>query len=146
MSKTAISETEVRQFIDDWFARLDKHVSVEEVLPMVANESLVMKLPEVTAYGHQGFIEWYERVIKKFFDEVHTIKALKITPSNNMAKVEMVLQWQTSIWKAPDAKSTRLDFYVAQTWEIQRSPTTQKLIIVAYNVDYFIPLEESDDA
>jgi hypothetical protein len=146
MSKTAISETEVRQFIDDWFARLDKHASVEEVLLMVADENLVMKFPEVTAYGHQVFMEWYERVIKTYFDEVHTIRALEIKPSNDMAKVKMVLQWQTSSWKAPNAKSTRLDFYAAQTWEIQRSQTTQKLIIVAYNVDYFIPLEESDDA
>jgi hypothetical protein len=57
MSTTAISETEVRQFIADWFASLDIYASVEEVLPMVANENLVMKLPEVTAYGHQGLIE-----------------------------------------------------------------------------------------
>ena len=45
---------------------------------MVADEKLVMKLPEVTAYGHEGFVGWYERVIKIFFDKVHTIKALKI--------------------------------------------------------------------
>jgi hypothetical protein len=136
---------QVRQFIDDWFARLDKHASVEEFLLMVADENLVMKFPEVTAYGHQGFIEWYERVIKRYFDEVHTIKALEITPSNNMTKVKMILQWQTSIWKAPDARSQRLDFYAAQTWELQRSPTTQKLMIITYNVGYFIPVEESDN-
>jgi hypothetical protein len=74
-----------------------------------------MKVPEVTAYGHQGFIEWYERVIKAFFDEVHTIKALKIKLSNDMAQVKMVLRWQTSIWNAPNAKTKRLDFHAAET-------------------------------
>ena len=37
---------------------------------MVADENLVMKFPEVTAYSHQGFIEWYERVIRKLFDKL----------------------------------------------------------------------------
>jgi hypothetical protein len=69
---------------------------------------------------------------------------LKITPLKDMVKVEMMLQWQTSIRKAPDAKSKRLDFYAAQTWELQHSPTTQKLIITTYHVNYFIPVEESD--
>ena len=31
MSNTAITESDVRQFIDDWFAKLDIHASVEEI-------------------------------------------------------------------------------------------------------------------
>jgi hypothetical protein len=145
MSNLPVNESEVRQFIEEWFAKLDVHAPVEEVLPLVANEELVMRLPETTARGHEGFVAWYEHAINTFFDEVHTIHALRITPAPDSAKVEMVLQWQPVIWNAPAAKSTRMNFFAAQTWELKRSPATQKLFIVTYNVDYFIPAEGSDE-
>jgi hypothetical protein len=115
----------------------------------VADDELVMRLPETTAHGHSGFIAWYEHAINTFFDEVHTIHALRITPGADSAvgsaKIEMVLQWQPLVWNAPAPKSQRMNFFAAQTWELKRSSTTQKLVIVTYNVDYFIPAEVSDE-
>lgn len=145
MANTPVTESEVKQFIEEWFARLDDHVPVEEILPLVADEELVMKLPETTAYGHSGFVTWYNHAINTFFDEVHTIHALRITPSQNSAKVEVVLQWEPVIWHAPEARSKRQGYFAAQTWLLKRSPATQKLFIVNYNVDYFIPMEGSDE-
>jgi hypothetical protein len=145
MSSPPVTEAEVRQFIAEWFAKLDVHAPTEEVLPLVADEELVMRLPETTAHGHSGFVAWYEHAINTFFDEIHTIHALRITPAQDSAKVEMVLQWEPTVWSAPEAKSKRLGFFAAQTWELKRSATTDKLCIVTYNVDYFIPVEGSGD-
>jgi hypothetical protein len=150
MTNTSVTKSEVRQFIEQWFAKLDAHAPLEEVLPLVADQELEMRLPEnkdkgTVAKGHKDFVPWYENAINTYFDEVHTIHALKIMPSQDSAKVEMVLQWRPAVWKAPEAKRKQLGFFAAQTWELKRSPTTQKLCIVTYNVDYFIPVEGSDD-
>lgn len=145
MTSTPVTEAEVRQFIAAWFERLDVHAPPEEVLPLVADEELVMRLPETTARGHAGFTAWYTHAINTFFDETHTIHALRITPAQDSAKVEMVLQWQPTVWSAPEARSRRLGFFAAQTWELRRAPATGSLRIVTYNVDYFIPVEGSSE-
>ena len=43
MTNKPVTESEVRQFIDDWFTKLDDHVPVEELLLLVADEELVIK-------------------------------------------------------------------------------------------------------
>jgi hypothetical protein len=142
---TPLTESEVKQFVDVWYQKLDVHAPAEELLPMLADEELVMRLPEVTEHGHQGFIHWYERVIRTFFDEVHTLEAVSITilPSGDTAEVKLVLKWEPLTWNPPDAKSKRLGFFAAQTWMLQRSSQTQKPVMVTYNVDYFIPVPGS---
>lgn len=144
MADTALTQAEIEQFIQDWFEVLDVHAPLEKALDFVAPEGLIMRLPEVTAHGVEGFTEWYERVIGVFFDEVHTIHAMRITPGEP-AKVEMILQWEPTIWAAPAARSTRKSFFAAQTWELVRSPKTQKPCISAYNVDYFLAAPGSED-
>ena len=145
MASPPITEAEVRQFVDDWFAKLDRHVAVADILPLVADDGLVMKLPETTAYGHRGFIAWYEHAINTYFDEIHTIAALRITPAPETATVEMVLKWEPVVWRQPAAKSTRLGFYAAQTWQLKRVPETHQLVLLTYNVDYFIPVAGSEE-
>jgi hypothetical protein len=145
MTSNLIQEAEVKEFILNWFDKLDVHAPTSEMLPLVVDEGLVMRFPETTAYGHAGFIPWYEHAINTFFDEIHTILALRITPAQQSAKVEMVLQWQPIVWEAPQPKSNRKNFFVAQTWELIRSPSSPALQIVTYNVDYFIPADGSDD-
>ena len=123
---------------------LDASRPVEEMLPLVANEKLFMKMPDGPFARHEGFKKWYEGT-NKFSAQVHTIKGLRITPAQGTAKVEVVLQWQRSVLNAPDAESVRSGFYAAQTWELERSPQTQRLFIVTYNIDYFVPEVRSDD-
>jgi hypothetical protein len=144
MSNTPITE-EVKKFVRQWFRKLDVHPHVEEMLPWVADEKLVMKMPdrEEPFYRHEGFKEWYQGA-EKFFDQVHTIKGLKITHTQDTAKVEVILQWQRSVSAAPDAERERLGFFVAQTWELERSPQTQEFLIVTYKIDYY--LSEVDSA
>ena len=141
----ALSPKEIRQFIDEWFLKLDAHAPVNEVLPLVADKELVMQLPETTVRGHEEFKQWYSGVAAKFFDEVHSIKALRITPQEHTARVEMVLLWECSTWNPPNAESKRSGYYAAQTWKLKRSPNTYKPFIATYTVDYFIPMPESDE-
>ena len=145
MPNTSLSQYEIRQFIDEWFLKLDVHAPVDEMLALVADKELVMKLPETMVRGHEGFRQWYSSVTKRFFDEAHFIKALRITPQEQTARVELVLLWECSTWDAPNAKSRRLGFYAAQIWELKRSPETQKPFITTYNVDYFIPIAGSQE-
>src|ERR671922_1448992 len=82
-------EPEVKQLVDTWYAKLDVHAPVEELLPLLADEDMEMKLPETTLHGHAGFIQWYERVIRTFFDEIHAMKELHITLTGAPAETDV---------------------------------------------------------
>lgn len=59
MSNAPVSESEVKEFIRDWYRKLDVHPPAEEMLHFVSDEELVMKMPERTFRRHNGFKEWY---------------------------------------------------------------------------------------
>lgn len=136
----SLTESEVRQFVSDWYQKLDVHVPTEEVLPLLIGESLEMQLPETTLHGLNDFQDWYDRVIHTFFDEVHTLQTLDIKIKRDFADVHLVVRWEASRWNAPTAKSEQLAFDADQRWEIARSPITQKPAIVTYIVDALTPL------
>ena len=135
MATKPVTESEVKHFIIDWFHKLDIHPPVEEMLPFVSNEKLSMKMPDRRApfNHHDGFKEWYEGV-GKYLDVVHTVKALNIQTSQDIAKVRLINRWERSVAGPENTKSSRAGFYVAQTWELERSPQSQRLFIVMYNV------------
>lgn len=136
---TPVTESEVEQFVREWFGKLDKHPPVEEMLPFLADEKLVMKMPEEAYCRHEGFKAWYKGV-EKFFDQSHTIRGLQIMVVQDTAKVEIVVQWLRSEKNATATERGIKGFYAAQTWEVERSTETQKLVIVRYNVGYFVPM------
>jgi len=144
-------ESEVKQLVDTWYAKLDVHAPVEELLPLLADDGLEMKLPEVTLHGHAEFIQWYERVIRTFFDEIHTMKELHIaltrapreTDIEMQAQVHLIVNWQAHRWRPPAAKSEWLGFDAEQRWVVQRLPTTGKPVVVTYTVDALTPMEGS---
>lgn len=130
-----LTKSEVNQLAVDWYRKLDVHAPLEEYIPFVAEEGLEMRFPEATVYGFDGFKGWYERVIGIFFDEVHTLKEVTVTPSGDKANVKVVVKWEASIWKPPAAKSERIITDAYQTWIVQRSPNTGKPVILTYIVD-----------
>ena len=140
MSDTPVTEFEVNQFISEWFHKLDIHPPVEEMLPFVSAEKLSMKMPDRLEpfRRHEGFKKWYKGV-SKFIDQVHTIKALDIQPSQETATVKVINRWERSVCDSESQRSSRAGFYAAQTWELERSPESSRLVIVAYKVDYFLP-------
>lgn len=132
---TSLTEAEVKQLAADWYKKLDVHAPLEEYVPFLTEEGLEMRFPEATAYGFDGFKDWYERVIGIFFDEVHTLKEVKVTPSGDKADVKVVVKWEASVWKAPAPKSERIVLDAYQTWVVERSPNTGKPVVLTYIVD-----------
>lgn len=135
-----LTQNEIRQFVDDWYLKLDVHAPISEVLPLLVGETLEMQLPETTLHGLDEFKSWYERIIHTFFDEVHTLQTLDITTTRDRADIQLVVRWEASRWNAPTPKSERLAFDAAQRWVLTRSPNTQQPAIVTYIVDSLTPL------
>lgn len=138
-----LNQAEVRQLVDDWYAKLDVHAPVEEFLPLLADEGLVMQFPEATLRDKQAFIDWYTGVTHKFFDEVHVMKELFIASDEDTATVQLVVNWQAHIWNPPAAKSQWLGFDAKQRWTIQASSQTRKPVIVSYIVQTLTPMPGS---
>jgi hypothetical protein len=136
----SLTEKEIKQFVDDWYLKLDVHANPEEVLPLLIGETLEMQLPEATLHGLNDFKNWYDRIIHTFFDEVHTLQTLEIKTTADRADVQLVVRWEASRWNAPAPQSERLAFDAAQRWVIMRSLTTQKPAIATYIVDSLTPL------
>jgi hypothetical protein len=146
-----LTESEVQQFVHDWFRALDIHAPVNEVLTLLLDEGLEMRFPGISLYNHADFRRWYEGdegegirgVIQTFFDEVHTLKELSIKPSGAGADVELVVNWQARIWNSPEPKSQWLGFDAPQRWVVRRSSDTGRLVISQYIVDPLIPMPGS---
>jgi hypothetical protein len=136
----SLTESEIKQFVDDWYLKLDVHAPISEVLPLLAGETLEMQLPETTLHGLDAFQSWYDGVIHTFFDEVHIMQTLNITTGSDQADVQLVVRWEASRWNVPAPKSERLAFDAAQRWVVVRSPDTQQPAIVTYIVDSLTPL------
>lgn len=144
MNSTAtLVNSEVEEFVIDWYKKLDVHASSEELLPLLADEDLEIRFPEVTVYDKAGFLAWYDRVTHLFFDEVHTMKELSVMSAGQQANVTLVVNWQARIWNAPAPKSQWLGFDAAQRWVVRRSPHTRELVIATYIVDALTPMPGS---
>jgi hypothetical protein len=129
-------ESEVKDFVVDWYRLLDVHAPLEKYIPLLAEQGVSMVFPEATVHGFDGFKGWYEKVVNIFFDEVHTVKEVKLTSiSNTQAEVKVVVKWEASVWKPPAAYSERIILDAYQTWVVQRSPKSEKPVILTYIVD-----------
>ena len=71
---------------------------------MVAATGLECYWPEGPTFGVDEFKGWYDKVTHLFFDEVHTMKSLEITPRGDEADVKLVVNWQAKVWNPPDAE------------------------------------------
>ena len=139
-TSTPLTESEVRQFVAQWFHLLDIHAPLEEFLAMVADEGIEFRFPEVTVTDRDGLTQWYKRVTNTFFDEIHETKELAITTQGDQATVKITTQWQESSWNPPAPKSERLTFLARQTWGVKRSDKTGQPVVVTYFVDSFDPV------
>jgi hypothetical protein len=140
---TPLTEDELRQFVVDWFDLLDVHAPVEWLLPLVAADDLEMVFPEATVHGRASFEAWYTKVTNRFFDEVHTLTAQRLSAAGDRGEIGLDLNWQAKMWQPPAATSTWLGFDVRQTWEMRRSARTGKAEIVRYVVSRFDPMPGS---
>lgn len=119
----ALELSEVETFARAWYRKLDVHASLLELIPLLADEGLEMVFPEATERGHAGFEHWYERVIRIFFDEVHTVQTVEFV--NGGEQVHVVVHWEASVWNPPDANSKRISCVADQTWEVVKNAAGQ---------------------
>jgi hypothetical protein len=131
---TALTQEAIETMAKDWYRKLDVHAPMVEILPMLADKELEMVFPEATVYGWSGFEGWYQRVIRIFFDEVHTVKKAAAKIDGDKATVEVVVQWEASVWNAPEASSKRIKCDAFQTWEVAAGPAGTP-IVTKYVVD-----------
>jgi len=133
MADAELSEAGVKALVDDWYHALDVHVPFEEIVPFVASSGLEMYWPEGPTFGVDEFKGWYERVTRTFFDEVHTMKELVITPRGDEADVKLVVNWQARVWNPPEPKSKWLGMDARQTWVVRSEGG--RAVIAKYVVD-----------
>jgi hypothetical protein len=131
----ALTPEEITDLADRWYKALDVHAPLEDLLAMLADDGLEMVFPEGTSRGHAGFTEWYERVTRIFFDEVHTLEKVEPTIAEQSADVEVVVNWQAKVWNPPEPTSKWLGFDAYQTWQVERSPESGSVVIKRYVVD-----------
>ena len=133
---SAITQAEVQELAEIWYKKLDVHAPLEEFKPLLADSGVKMVFPEATVEGWEGFSGWYDRVIGIFFDEVHTLKEVTTTPKDDdKADVKVVVKWEASVWNPPAPNSERIVLDAYQTWEVKRSPETDKPVVLTYIVD-----------
>jgi hypothetical protein len=128
-----LSQEAIKDFAVNWYKLLDVHAPQVDFLPLLADKELEMVFPEATIKGHAGFEGWFQRVIRIFFDEVHTVKEVNATITDNQANVKVVVQWEASLWNAPEAYSKRIVCDAYQTWVMKI--IDGKLVITKYIVD-----------
>lgn len=140
---TTLTEEAIQDFAVVWYQALDRHDPLADVLPMLVDDGLEMRFPEVTSYGHEGFASWYDAVTHRFFDEKHTVTSVDVTSlAPEGADVKVVVNWQCSIWDAPDRNSKWLGFNAYQTWRVVAAADGRPQIQI-YVVDGMDPMEGS---
>jgi hypothetical protein len=136
---------DIQQFATDWYRKLDIHAPADEVVAMVASD-VELALPEGPIRGRAGFRQWYEGVIRIFFDEVHELRTVNMQGDPGSAagaEVQVVVRWEASFWSPPSAWSSRLNMIARQRWTVGREPGTGQLVIRRYTVDALDPLPGS---
>jgi hypothetical protein len=136
-NEPALTPASVRALADTWFAKLDEHAREVEFLPLLAEEGLSQLWPDYTVKSLGDFEGWYQRALRLFFDEQHTLKEFDVTVSGDGAKadVKLVVNWQARTWNPGDPTSKQLDMDAYQTWEVTPSGKGGSPVIKTIIVD-----------
>jgi hypothetical protein len=136
-----LTEASIREFAENWYVALDRHIPLAEVLPRLVDEGLVFAVPEETFLGHSGFARWYDAVTHRFFDEVHTVTKVEPVLEGGQATVRVLVNWQAKIWNPPADKSQWLGFDADQSWIVVADGNDLK--IKSYVVNALEPMPGS---
>ncbi len=134
MNTPPLTADAVKALAQQWYRLLDVHAPMVDILPLLS-DAPEMVFPEVTLKTLAGFEGWFQRVIRIFFDEVHTLKVCDVTLKGDEALVKVVVEWQASVWTPPEAVSKRIKCDADQDWTVRLSPRTGKPVITRYVVN-----------
>ena len=84
-----LTKTEINKLATEGDRKLDVHAPLGEVTPMLTSKGLEMKFPEATLRTPADFAGWYDRVTRIFFDEVHKVKKVDATITEDGADVRV---------------------------------------------------------
>jgi len=114
-----LTNLDVLNFARDWYEALDRHDPVDAVSEFLDDDDLTMRFPEGTFHGIAGFRRWYDKVINRFFDEVHRVNSVEVNfDDSGVAQVDVAVNWQARVWNPPAAASTWLGFDATQSWTV----------------------------
>jgi len=134
VSAPVLSEQAIKEFAVAWYKGLDEHIPLESALTMLVDDGLEMRFPEVTAYGHEGFADWYKAVTTRFFDEEHSVRSVDVVSIvDGSAEVKVVVNWQCRGHDDQDARSKWFGFDAYQTWTVVGGPDGPQIKV--YGVD-----------
>lgn len=142
---TPLTHDEVRDMAVRWYSGLDNHLPEVEMLKFLVTEGLEQQWPDYHVQSLVDFEGWYQRALRLFFDEQHTLKEFTVTPSadGSQADVKVFVNWQARVWTPGDARSKFLNLDIHQTWIVVRSDDG-KPVIKFIRVDDATPLEGSE--
>lgn len=139
----SISNSEIRELADGWFAALDSHASLEQLTGFLVDEGFEMHLPEGVLREHSGFAEWYNIVSNLFFDEQQRVTKVDADITGDEASVEIGVNWQARRWHPPAATSDWLGFDVNQSWVVVSGPSGDGVKIKTYTITGLTPMAGS---
>jgi len=122
----------VEQFVCDWYHVLDVHLPPAEAEEMVDMENVEFHIPEGVRSGPEAFRGMYHFWTHSYFDEIHTVEELDITPESDHAEVNLLVHWQAQGWTPPAAKSDPIDNYYRQSWIVVRDLSSGRPVIQQY--------------
>jgi hypothetical protein len=130
-----LDQKDINEFVNKWYTALDVHAPQVDFIDMLSRNDLKMVFPEATLSGLASFESWYQGVIRIFFDEVHTVKSVhsSISDDGMSADVKVVVQWEASSWNPPARFSKRIRCDAYQTWKVNLEEG--KIVITLYVVD-----------
>jgi hypothetical protein len=141
---TPLTLEEVRAFALKWYGGLDNHLPEVEMLKFLVSEGLEQQWPDYHVQSLVDFEGWYQRALRLFFDEQHTLKEFAVTPSADgaTADVKVFVNWQARVWTPGDARSKFLNLDIHQSWIVVNSDG--KPLIKFIKVDDATPLPGSE--
>lgn len=132
-----VTEAEADAFARDWFDRLNRHVPVEDILPLVADDGLEMAFPERTLHDHAEFRDWYADVGRSFREQDHQLEQVDVRPDAGGADVIVTVAWRAT----ETGSGCRQEARAYQTWRLDRSFSTGEPLISKYRVRALVPLQ-----
>ncbi len=126
----SFNESEIRAMAVRWYAGLDSHQPEVDMLKFLVTEGLEQQWPDYHVQNLADFEGWYQRALRTFFDEQHTLKEFNVTISadGSKADVKVFVNWKARTWTAVDAKSNFLNLDIHQTWVVVPSERGAPLI------------------
>ena len=128
-----MDQVKVIELARRWFAALNNHAPVDQLVALLDPDGVEMKFPEATLTSENEFRAWYDTVTHTFFDQNHRIRQIDVRIGETAADVFVIVSWTAHTWEPPAAVSTRIDADAYQYWRV-RSCADGKLVISRYEV------------